>query len=62
MTHTENHHKTQGSQTHSGGPGNAHSRYQPGTQRSRVRRCPQNTNCGVTFTSWKTRDPHSSQI
>jgi len=29
MTHTKNHHKTQGSQTHPGRPGNAHSRYQP---------------------------------
>jgi len=36
MSHTRNHHKTQGSQTHPGGPGDAHSSYQPGTHRSRV--------------------------
>jgi len=62
MTHTKNHYKTQGSQTHPRGLGDGHSRYQPGTQRSRVCRCPQKTNCGVTFISWKTRDPHSAQI
>ena len=32
ITHIKNHHKIQGSQTHPGGPGNAHSRYQLKTQ------------------------------
>ena len=40
MTHTRNHHKTQGSQTHPGELDDAHSEYQLGTQCSRVRRCP----------------------
>jgi len=44
MTHTKNHHKKEGSQTHPGEPGDAHSRYQPRTQCSRVRRGPQITN------------------
>jgi len=62
MIHKRNRHKKQGSQTYPGGPSNAHSTFQTGTQCSRVRRFPQIMNCGVTFTSRRTKEAHSSKI
>jgi len=51
MTYSKNYHKTRRSQTHLGRLSKAHSRYQSRAPWSRVRRSPQFTNTGVTFTS-----------